>query len=271
MWEEIYRPFIDLIEKKLNILKTESIITFRNQNFAFKNEIKPRIADLIIINELEKKISKSSSNNLIKQVEKIEDQYSEVKEKEDYILNITFVFTNKKIHPVKLFHIIKLADEVQKYSQLLHKKEFKQYAKIIPQIIFISLFGFEISIEAYLKDNLHGKIKRNISIMVVPPIKNKIWNNYLLDDLIEGNREYEKHKWGFDIDDYKNLRDRGAVNQNQVNNMEAYYKDLKFFKELVENNYKQLNFWQDLLSIKNSSKILDIENSRKLIKELLNE
>ena len=155
MWQKIYNPYINLIESKINRSKNDSISTFRNHNFAFENENQQRIADLII-SELEEKISnpvsKSYRNNLNKPLEKIEDQYSDEVEKENYNLKITFVFTNKKLRPLKLIQMLKLSDEVQKYTQLLHKKEFKQYSKIIPQIIFISLFGFEIPIGGYLRD-----------------------------------------------------------------------------------------------------------------------
>ncbi|MHA1933145.1 MAG: hypothetical protein ACW96X_11425, partial [Promethearchaeota archaeon] len=57
MWEKIYNPYIDLIESKILLSKNDSISTFRNYNFALKNEINPRIADLVVISELEEKIS----------------------------------------------------------------------------------------------------------------------------------------------------------------------------------------------------------------------
>ncbi|MHA2282204.1 MAG: hypothetical protein ACXAC5_15280 [Promethearchaeota archaeon] len=273
MWRKIYNPYIDLIESKILLSKNDSISTFRNYNFALKNEIKQRIADLIVISELEEKISnpvsRSSINDLNKSKEKIEDEYSDVLEKENYKLNITFVFTNKKIQPLKLIQILKLSDEVKKYTQLLHKKQLKQYSKIIPQIIFISLFGYEISIGDYLRDNLHGKLHRNISILVVPPIDNKLWNNYLVEISIEGDDNYEKYKWGLSFDEYKTLKKNGAVNQYQVNKMETHYRDLKESKELSKYNYQQLKMWSDTLSIKNSSELLDIGNSRKMMKELV--
>jgi hypothetical protein len=273
MWEKIYNPYIDLIESKILLSKNDSINTFRNYNFAFKNEIKQRIADLIIISELEEKISnpvsRSSSNDLNKSKEKIEDEYSDVLEKENYKLNLTFVFTNKKTQPLKLIQILKLSEEVKKYAQLLHKKQFKQYSKIIPQIIFISLFGFEMSISDYLRDNLHGKLHRNISILVVPPIDNKLWNNYLVEIPIEGDNNYEKYKWGLTFDDYKAMKKKSTVNQYQVNKMETHYRNLKESKELSEYNYQQLNMWSDTLSIKNSSELLDVRNSRKMMKELV--
>ncbi|MCK4286421.1 MAG: hypothetical protein KAX18_09475 [Candidatus Lokiarchaeota archaeon] len=273
IWQKIYNPYIDLIESKIILSKNDSISTIRNHNFAFDNKHQQRIADLII-SELEEHISnpvsKSSRNNLNKTSEKIEDQYSDVVEKENCNLQITFVFTNKQIRPLKLIKMLKLTDEVKKYTQLLHKKEFKQYTMIIPQIIFISLFGFESSIGDYLKNNLYGESNSNISIMVVPPIDNKLWNNYVVENSIESNSNNERHKWGFTFDEYKTLRKNGAVvNRKQVDKMETYYKDLKESKEISEYNYQQLNIWSDTLSIKNSSALLDVISSRKMIKELL--
>ena len=270
LWQKLYNPYIDLIESKISMSKNDSISTFRNYNFAFNNGFQQRIADLII-SELEEQISnpvsKNSRNKLNKSMDKVEDQYSDAIEKEKYNLKITFVFTNKKLQPLKLIQMLKLSDEVKKYTQLLHKKELKQYSKIIPQIIFISLFGFELSIGDYLRDNLHGKLNKNILIMVVPPIDNKLWNNYLLENSIEGSNNDKKYRWGLGFDDYKALRNNSAVNQYQVNKMEPYYKDLRESKEITEYNYQQLNIWSDVLSIKNSSTLLDVKNSRKMIKE----
>jgi len=273
MWQKIYNPYLDLIESKISKSKNDSITTFRNHNFALKNESRQRIADLIIISELEEQnsnpVSKSLRNNLNKPKEKIEDQYSDVVEKENFAFKITFVFANKKTQPLKLFQMLKLSEEVKKYTQLLHKKELKQYSKIIPQIIFISLFGYEISIGDYLRDNLHGKLHRNISTMVVPPIDNKLWNNYLVEIPIEGYDNYEKYKWGLNFDDYQALKNKGAINQYQIKQMEVHYKDLKESKELSEYNYQQLKMWSDALSIISSSELLDIRNSRKMMKELV--
>ena len=270
MWQKIYNPYLDLIESKISKSKNDSITTFRNYNFALKNESQKRIADLIIISELEERnsnpVSKSLKDDLNKPKEKIEDQYSDAVEKENYTFKITFIFANKKTRPLKLFQVLKLSDEVKKYTQLLHKKELKQYSKVIPEIIFISLFGFEIPISAYLRDNLHGKLHRNILIMVVPPINNKLWNNYIVGNSIEDNK---KDKWGFSFDDYKNLKKNGAVNKNQINKMETHYRDLKESKDLTDHNDQQLNIWSDILSIENSSTLLDLSNSRQMIKELV--
>ena len=74
---------------------------------------------------------------------------------------------------------------------------------------------------------------------------------------------------GSTFDDYKTLRNKGSANQYQVNKMETYYKNLRESKEISEYNYQQLIIWLDVLSIKNASTLLDIRNSRKMIKELV--
>ena len=274
IWQKIYSPYIDSIESKINISKNNSIRIFRNHNFAFDNEFQQRIADLII-NEVEEQISNSISQRSINNFEKldekirIEDQYSDEVEKKNSNLKITFVFTHKKIQPLKLIQMLKLTGEVKKFTQLLHKKEFKQYSKIIPQIIFISLFGFEASVGDYLRDNLHGKLNRNILILVVPPIDNKLWNNYYIKNSMEGNNDYKKHNSGISFEGYNNLRKNGAANQLQVKRMETYYDDLRETKEISEHNSQELNIWADVLNINNSPTILDLEKSRNKIKELL--
>ena len=90
---------------------------------------------------------------------------------------MTFVFAHKKKEQLKLMQVIKLSNEVKKCAQSLHKNVFKQYYSIFPQIIFISLYGYEESVGNYLRDNLHGVLSGTISILVAPPIDNNLWHN----------------------------------------------------------------------------------------------
>ncbi len=271
LWQKLYNPYIDLIENEINKTTNESINTFRNHNFAFNKALQQqRIADLIIC-KVEEKVSNPvfniNRNNLNKPKEKIEAQYSDVVEKEDYNLKLTFVLTHKKQHPLKLMKFLKLSGEVKNFTELLHKKELRQYSDVIPQVIFISLFGFETSIGEHLKDNLHGKLNRNISIIVVPPIENDLWNNYLVENSRDGNNDYIKHKSGITFKDYNALRRNGAANQFQVKKMETYYRDLKQTQDISDYNSQQANIWGEVLKINESSTLLDVRNSRKKIKE----
>ena len=272
LWQAFYGPYIDLVENKLIISKKDSLRTFRNYDFALNRAYHQRIADLIIF-EVEEPISNSiserSGNNFKKLPDKIEDQYSDEVEKENSTLKITFIFTNKKKQQLKLIQMLKLSGEVEKFTQLLHKKVLKQYSKIDPQIIFISLFGFETTLGDYLRDNLHGNLERNISILIVPPIDNNLWNNYFIKDSIQNKNDHEKHKSGVNFQDFNNLRKSGAFNQIQAKKLETYYKDLMETKRISEYNSNELNIWADTLSINNSSILLDITNSRKTIKRLL--
>ncbi|MFX1557789.1 MAG: hypothetical protein ACFFC9_11095 [Promethearchaeota archaeon] len=243
-WQKIYSPYIDSIESKIIISKKNHIKTFKNHNFGFSNASQQRIADLVTI-EVEEKNSNPVSKNSIHDLEKpkvrIEDQYSDVVEKENYNLKITFIFTNKKIKPFKLIQMLKLSDEVKRYIELLHKKELRQYSKIIPQMIIISLFGFEPSIGNYLKNNLHGILKRNISTLVVPPIENNLWNNFLVENPRDSINKYKKY--------------------------DSSYTNLTDTRDISDYNSQQAVIWADALNIENSYKLLDINNSRKMIKE----
>ena len=125
IWQNIYDPYIDIVENKLLISKNDSLRTFRNYDFALNRAYHQRIADLIIFEveeQIPNSISERSDNNFKKLPEKIEDQYSDEEEKENSTLKITFVFTNKKKQQLKLIQMLKLSGEVKKFTQLLHKK-----------------------------------------------------------------------------------------------------------------------------------------------------
>ena len=272
VWQEIYNPYIDLIEDKINNLKKKSISIFRNHNFAFNNAVNKRIADLIVC-EIEERGSNPVSNknvqNLNKQREIIEEKYSDVLEHENYNVKLTFILTHKRQHPLKLMQFLKLTGEVKNFTELLHKKEFKEYSEVIPQVILISLYGFEASIGEHLRDNPHGKLQKNISILVVPPIEKNLWNNYYLEKSMEGKDSYVKHKSGINFEDYNNLRKNGGANQYQVKNMENYYRDQMKSKRISDYNFQQVNFWTDILSINNPATLIDIKNSREKINKLI--
>lgn len=271
-WKKIYSPYVDLVKNKLNSLNNSSIEVFRNYDFASNNAVHQRIADLIIIeaeDESSNPSSKRARNLIEKSNEKIEDQYSDEIEQEGKNLKITFMFTNKKMQQLTLIQMLKLSGEVKKYAQLMHKQVLRQYSIILPQIIFISLFGFENRVGDYLRNNLHGNFNGNIPILIVPPIENKLWNNFFVTNSMDSNNNYVKHKSGISFEDYNTLRNNGGANQFQVKKMESYYRNLMETKKLSDYNTQQLNFWADILSINNSIKILDVRNLQQKIKTLI--
>ena len=254
-WQSIYSSYIDLIENKLISHKSNSlsIKTFRNYDFALGKAYYQRIADLIISEEEEKQNSESNLRNSKSNFhnKNIDDE----EENKLYNLKITFVFAHKKKEQLKLMQIIKLSDEVKKFAQFLHKNVFKQYNRISPQIVFISLYGYEESVGNYLRDNLHGVLSGTISILIAPPIDNNLWHNYLL---VNDTSETQQ---GINLRTYNNLRRNGSGNQIQINKMDTLFKDLKETKKILEHNSNHLNDWANILSIDSCSKLLGVENS----------
>jgi len=272
MWQSIYSPYIDLIESNLHHLKNTNLSLFRNYDFSSNKSHFQRIADLVIT-EIEEEttnpIFQSSPTNFDKSNNKFEEQYNAEVEKEDRNLKITFIFTNRKRQALKIMQLLKLTSEVKKFASLMHQKVLKQYSNIIPQIIFISLFGYDDSVGEYLKNNLHGNFNGNSSIIIVPPIENKLWNNFFVTNPIEGKNDFTKHKSGINFKDYNTLRNNGGANQFQVKKMESYYKNLIENKKISEYNAHELNIWANILNIDKSSTLLDVQNSKEKINKLM--
>ena len=270
IWENIYGPYIDLVENNLIVSKNGTLRTFRNYNFALNSAHYQRIADLVtfeVEEEISNPISNKSGNNFKKSYEKIEEQYSDEVEKKG-TFKINFVFTNKKRQQLKLMQMLKLSSEIKKFTRLLHENVLKQYSKIESQLIFISLFGFEVTIGEHLRKNLYGNLNGNLSILVIPPIDNNLWNNSFISDSISNENEY-KHKLGMNFEDFNNMRKNNAINRIHVKEMETYYNDLMETKKSSEYNSQQIKLWSDILNINNSSALLDIKNSRMQMQELV--
>ena len=270
IWQNIYGSYIDLVENNLIVSKNGTLRTFRNYNFALNSAHHQRIADLVtfeVEEQISKPVSNKSANTFKKSYEKIEAQYSDEVEKKG-TFKINFVFTNKKRQQLKLMRMLKLSSEVKNFTQLLHKNVLKQYSKIESQIIFISLFGFEATIGEHLRNNLYGNLNGNLSILIIPPIDNNLWNNSFVTNSISSENDY-KHKLGMSFEDFSNMRKNGAINRIQVKEMETYYNDLLETKKSSDYNSQQIKFWADILSINNSSELLDIEDSRMQMQELV--
>lgn len=253
IWYDIYRQYIELLENKFINVKNNSLKVFRNYDFALENAYYQRIADLIISEE--EKYSGNSLNN------------SQNLNEKKLNLKITFVFAHKKKAPLKLIQMLKLLEEVKRFTHLVYKKDFNRYNHIYPQIIFLSLFGFEESVGNYLRNNLYGKLSDTLSILTIPPIENKIWHNYFIHNSLEDS-EYRNSQSDINLAKYNNLRRNGAGNKNAIIKMESQYHELIESKKVSDRNAKELNDWADILSIDNCSKLLDVRNSREKIQKI---
>jgi hypothetical protein len=271
IWYDIYEKYLDLIENNFITSKNTSFKIFRNYDFALDNAYSQRIADLIICEEEHETnpAYKSSGRNFKKLSNNFQNQNLDEVENESGNLKLTFIFTHKKIKQLKLIQMLKLLEEIKTFTQLLHENLFKKYNHINPQLIFISLFGFEQRVGNYLKENLYGKLSGNISILAIPPIDNKLWHNYFVYNSLEDN-EYSKSKSLDDLVKYNTLKRCGAANQIEVRKMESHFQDRIQTKKVSEENSQQIKDWIDILSINDYSKLLDVKNSREKIQNTTN-
>ncbi len=262
-WHDIYHHYIDLLENKFITVKNNSLKVFRNYDFALQNAYSQRIADLIISEEEKSSGTpfKRINNNFQKQ------NLDEVK-KEAGNLKITFIFAHKRKSQLRLIQMLKLLEEVKNFTHLMHKKDFKRYNHIYPQIVFISLFGFEQSVGNYLRNNLYGELSETISILTIPPIEHKIWHNYFVYNSLEEN-DYINSQSDVNLAKYNILRRNGRANKNAIIKIESEYHDLVESKRVSDQNSQQLNEWGDILSIDNCSKLLDVTNSREKIQRAI--
>ncbi len=271
LWNDVYDQYIEQIENKFINMNNNSIKTFRNYDFAIENTYSQRIADLIITEE--EKISNptlTNSGRTIKNLhDNLKDPYLEEVEKGTHNLKITFVFAHKKKEQLKLIQMLKLIGEVKIFTQLMQKKEFRRYNHIYPQIIFISLFGFEERVGNYLKDNLYGNLSERLLILTLPPIANKVWHNYFVFNSMEEN-EYIKSQSLTNLAKYNKIRSNSGVNQIEVRKMESQYNDIVETKKVSEQNSQQLIDWVDILSVNNCSDLLDVKISREKILKATN-
>ena len=271
IWYDIYDKYIDLIENNFITSKKTSPKTFRNYDFALDNAYSQRIADLIMY-EVEQNSNpayKSSGRNFKKVHNNFQTQALDEEEKNSCNLKITFIFTHKKRSQLRLIQMLKLLEEVKIFTQLLHEKVFRHYDNIYPQLIFISLFGFEQRVGNYLKDNLYGILSRNISVLAVPPIDNKLWHNYFVNNSLEEN-EYTKSQSLIYLKTYNNLKRSGGVKQSEVRKMESKFQEILETKRVSAENSQEINDWIDILSINDYPKLMDIKNSRERIQKATN-
>ena len=269
-WYDVYDQYLNLVETKFIKNKNNSLKTFRNYDFASENSFSQRIADLIIEEEetISNPILMKSRRRIKTLQERTQDKALDNLENDKHNLNIIFLFAHKKKEPLTLIQMLKLLGEVKTFIKLQQKKDRKRYKHIHSQIIFISLFGFEQRIGDYLKNNQFGNLSESQSILTIPPINNQLWHNYFLFNIKEEN-EYTKSQSITNLTKYNKIRSNFNANRPELRKMESQYNDIVESKKVSENNYQEVNDWEEILCVKSCSELLDIINSReKIIKAI---
>ncbi|MFX1287241.1 MAG: hypothetical protein ACFFFY_01600, partial [Promethearchaeota archaeon] len=120
-------------------------------------------------------------------------------------------------------------------------------------LILISLFGYDLEIKDYLRTHLIREVDYTIPLMLIPPINNEVWHNFIeYEDLKSQNRNK--------LENIIRIGDREQVSPSYRNNMvksaKSEYEQIIERDKLIKFDNDFLNNWSWILDVSKSSEIL---------------
>ncbi len=249
-WEKIYFPYIELIENniiKSNLKNTE---VHRNYNFALKGDTFQRVIDLLIITK------KKSNPELINQVAEDINPY-------DY--EITFIYCNRTSKPFKYMNLLKFVNEIKSFAEKFTNDKKKKCHNIRSQLILISQFGHDLQIKEYLRSHLIGETDYIIPLMVVPPINNEVWHNFIeyKDSGTQKRNDLENI-----IRIGNNKQASSSFKNNMVKSAKSEYDQIIERAKMDKFDKDFLIKWHRILNLSKSMEILKINKDEKFDRNL---
>ncbi|MFX1408416.1 MAG: hypothetical protein ACFFC9_03910 [Promethearchaeota archaeon] len=260
-WERIYFPYIESVESNLIKIGEKNINIFRNYDFALQSDIYHRIIDLVIIS-----IKEHNSELNTKQTQEIVS----------YDYEITFIYCNRTLKPLKYMKLLKFVNEIKNFSKVFKQDKKNRCKSIRSQLILISLCGYEIKIKDYLRNHLFRETDYVIPILVIPPINNEIWHNIseyndLMNSLPQKKKELEKI-----LKISKNEYSSSSFRIIRGKSVKSEYKQIIEGQKIAKLDKDFLSKWYDILNVQKASKILnsykvdaDMDKNIEIIKENL--
>jgi len=244
-WDKIYFPYIELIENNIIKTYTKDTKVYRNYNFAVKSDSFQRIIDLLIIT------TKKSSPEL-------KNQGTEEINPFDY--EITFIYCNRMSKPFKYMNLLKFVNEIKSFSEKFKNDKKNKCNIIIPQLILVSQFGYDLEIKNYLRTHLVREVDYTIPIMVLPPFNNELWHNF------DENKDSKPQK----RNDLENIirignseHSSSSFKNNMVKSAKSEYSQIIARNKLVKFDSDFLNKWHLILDVSKSKEILEINKDNK--------
>jgi len=237
-WDKIYFPYIELIEN--NIIKTniENTKVYRNYNFALKNDTFQRVIDLIVIT------TKKTDSELKGQV---------TEEINPYNYEITFIYCNRTSKPFKYMNLLKFVNEIKSFSKKFKNDKKNECNNIRAQLILVSLNGYDLESKNYLRTHLIGETDYIIPLMVVPPINNEVWHNFIENEDLKSQKRT-------DLETIIRIGSKKQVSPSYRNNMvkaaKSEYALIKERAKMVKFDIDFLNKWHNILNVSKSAEIL---------------
>ncbi|HUW89659.1 MAG TPA: hypothetical protein VMV43_03995 [Candidatus Nanopelagicaceae bacterium] len=251
-WDKTYFPYIESIEN--NIIKTDVKNTklYRNYNFALKSDTFQRVIDLLIITTKE---TNSEPNNQV------------TEELNPYDYEITFIYCNRTSKPFKYMNLLKFVNEIKSFSEKFRNDKKNKCNNIRSQLILISLFGYDLEIKDYLRNHLIRETDYIIPLLVVPPINNEVWHNFIENEDLKLQKQN-------DLGNIIRIGNKKLVSTSYRNNMvksaKSEYDQIIERNKLVKFDNDFLSKWHRILDVSNSTEILKFNNDNEKLDENIN-
>jgi hypothetical protein len=250
-WDEIYFPYIELIEKNIIKANLKDTKVYRNYNFALKSDTFQRVIDLLVVSTKDSCLDPKSQGT---------------EEINPYDYEITFIYCNRSSNSFKYMNFLKFVNEIKSFSDKFKNDKKNECNNIRAQLILISQFGYDLQIKEYLRTHLIREVDYTIPLMLVPPINNKVWHNF---------NEYEDLQTQ-KRDDLENIIRIGNKRQasysyrnNMVKSAKSDYAELIARDKVDKNDSEFLTMWHQILNVSESMKILKInKDQQKLGKDI---
>ncbi len=251
-WDKIYFPYIESIEN--NIIKTDVKNTklYRNYNFALKSDTFQRVIDLLIITTKE---TNSEPNNQV------------TEELNPYDYEITFIYCNRTSKPFKYMNLLKFVNEIKSFSEKFRNDNKNKCNNIRPQLILISQYGYDLEIKDYLRKHLIRETDYIIPLLVIPPINNELWHNFIEN---EDLKLQKRNDLGNIIRVGNNKLVSSSFKNNMVKSAKSEYNQIIERNKLVKFDNDFLSKWHRILDVSNSTEILKSNNDYEKLDENIN-
>ncbi|TFG27067.1 MAG: hypothetical protein EU532_08320 [Promethearchaeota archaeon] len=252
-WLKIYGTYLNKIENNFIKSSPNLIKVYKYYDFALPKELVQRIFDLVLLeNEVE--------------IETEEELTDNSKEASKWIV---FVYNHKKLKPMRLMEVLKLTQEIGKYSQLLNKQNQKMKTETKTLIILVSTQGYEKTVGRYLRDNVFHDFKHVFPMLIVPPINKDIWHNFkAIDGLSQQEEEAKKRAKRFIKIHKSNSKSYNYMRHN-IQDAKEHYSELIEKEKKVKENIGFINKWAEILNINRSNDLLNsINNQNRIEKDI---
>ena len=251
-WDKIYFPYIELIENNIIKDNIENTKLYRNYNFALKSDSFQRVIDLIIIT------TKTTDSELSNQV---------TEEINPYNYEITFIYCNRTSKPFKYMNFLKFVNEIKSFSEKFRNDKKNKCHNIRSQLILVSLYGYDLECENYLRTHLVRETDYTIPIMLVPPFKNEMWHNFIEYESLKPQKRNE-------LENIIRIGNREQVSPSYRNNMvksaRSEYEKIIERDKLVKFDNEFLSKWYWILDVSKSTEILKTNKDNEKFNKTIN-